>query len=210
MFRALEKWNPYLMADGGGTGGGDPDPDKDNDKNKKPDGDKDKDKSKEPEKKYSDQDVDNIVAKKKAEWKAAKDKEIEEAKKLAEMNASEKAEYERDQAVKAKEESDRKLALYEMTKEARKMLTEKGINAGDGLLQMLVSPDAEKTKNAVDDFVEMFEKTMDAKVKEALKGGTPPGGTGGEKTVTKEEILKIKDPTERRKKMAEHMDLFTT
>jgi len=207
MFRVLEKWNPYFMADGGGTGGGEPDPEPDKDKSKEPDGDKDKDKSKEPEKKYTDKDVDNIVAKKKAEWKAAKDKEIEEAKKLAEMNASEKAEYERDQAIKAKEDSDRKLALYEMTKEARKMLTEKGINAGDGLLQMLVSPDAKQTKSAVDDFVEMFEKTMDAKVKEALKGGTPPGGTGG-KTLTKEDILKIKDPGERRKKMAEHMDLF--
>lgn len=213
MFRVLEKWNPYLMADGGaggGAGGGD-DPDDPNsgDNNKPDDPQKEPPDStnKEPDRKYTDKDVDNIVAKKKAEWKAQEEKKIAEAKKLAEMNASEKAQYERDQAIREKDEANQKLALYEMTKEARNMLTEKGIAAGEGLLQVLVSPDAEKTKNAVDDFIEMFEKATEAKVKEALKGDTPPGGTGG-KTLTKEDILKIKDPGERRKKMAEHIDLF--
>lgn len=213
MLRVLEKWNPYLMADGGaggGAGGGD-DPDDPNsgDNNKPDDPQKEPHNStnKEPDRKYTDKDVDNIVAKKKAEWKAQEEKKIAEAKKLAEMNASEKAQYERDQAIREKDEANQKLALYEMTKEARNMLTEKGIAAGEGLLQVLVSPDAEKTKKAVDDFIEMFEKATEAKVKEALKGGTPPGGTGG-KTLTKEDILKIKDPGERRKKMAEHMDLF--
>lgn len=209
MFRVLEKWNPYLMADGGAGGGNEPDDSKPGDNDKPDDSQKESPDStdKEPDRKYTDKDVDNIVAKKKAEWKAQEEKKIAEAKKLAEMNASEKAQYERDQAIREKDEANQKLALYEMTKEARNMLTEKGIAAGEGLLQVLVSPDAEKTKKAVDDFIEMFEKATEAKVKEALKGDTPPGGTGG-KTLTKEDILKIKDPGERRKKMAEHMDLF--
>ncbi len=212
MFRVLEKWNPYLMADGGAGGGNEPDDSKPGDNDNPDDSTNKKESSnnptdKEPGRKYTDKDVDNIVAKKKAEWKAQEEKKIAEAKKLAEMNASEKAQYERDQAIREKDEANQKLALYEMTKEARNMLTEKGIAAGEGLLQVLVSPDAEKTKKAVDDFIEMFEKATEAKVKEALKGDTPPGGTGG-KTLTKEDILKIKDPGERRKKMAEHMDLF--
>ena len=47
-----------------------------------------------PEKKYSDDDVDKILNKKFAEWEKKKQKEVDEAKKLADMNAKEKAEYE--------------------------------------------------------------------------------------------------------------------
>lgn len=54
------------------------------------------------EKKYSD-DVDRIIEKKLEKWKKQQQKEIDEAKKLADMNAQQKTEYERD---KLQEELD--------------------------------------------------------------------------------------------------------
>lgn len=50
--------------------------------------------------KYSDKDLDNIISKKFAKWQEKQQKAVDEAKKLAEMNATQKAEYERDQLQK--------------------------------------------------------------------------------------------------------------
>ena len=47
----------------------------------------------EDEKKYSDKDVNKIIDRKFAEWAKKKQKEEDEAKKLAKMNAQEKADY---------------------------------------------------------------------------------------------------------------------
>ena len=47
-----------------------------------------------PQAKYTDEQVDEIVNKKFAQWKTKHEAEVAEAKKLAEMNAAEKAAYE--------------------------------------------------------------------------------------------------------------------
>ena len=73
----------------------------------------------EPEKKYTDDDVDRIVKSRIAREREQAKKEKEEAEKLAEMNATQKAEYERDQLKKEIAELKRKDALSEMTKVAR-------------------------------------------------------------------------------------------
>ena len=52
------------------------------------------------EKKYSDNDVDAIFKKKHAKWQKDQDAKLEEAAKLAKMNAEEKAKYEREQRDK--------------------------------------------------------------------------------------------------------------
>lgn len=53
-------------------------------------------KDKSSEKKYSDKDLDAILDKRFARWKADQEKEKAEAKRLAEMNAQERTETERD------------------------------------------------------------------------------------------------------------------
>ena len=75
-----------------------------------------------PEPKYTDEDVDKLFNKKFAEWEKKKQKEIDEAKKLAEMNAQERAEHERDELQKKLDALEKKDTLSEMTKTARKML----------------------------------------------------------------------------------------
>lgn len=164
-------------------------------------------KNKATEKKYSDKDLDAILDKRFARWKAEQEKEKAEAKRLADMNAQERAEAERDKVKKELDELKAKNAIAEMTNEARKMCTEHNINVGDDLLSVLVNQDADKTKKAVDSFVKMFEQEVEKAVKEKLKGNGPKRG-GSNKGVTRESILNITDPMERQRMIAENMDLF--
>lgn len=161
----------------------------------------------EGEKKYTDADLNSIIDKKFAEWQKKKEKEVDEAKKLAEMNATEKAEYERDKLQKQLDEMMKEKSLTEMTKVARKMLSEDGINITDELLANLVSDSAENTKEAVKSFIELFKSAVNDAVKDALKGKAPKNSTGSD-SITKEKIMKVKDRAERQKLIAEHMVLF--
>lgn len=162
-----------------------------------------------PELKYTDEDVDKLFNKKFAEWEKKKQKEIDEAKKLAEMNAQERAEHERDELQKKLDALEKKDTLSEMTKTARKMLSDEGVSVPDEVLAMIVDTDAEKTKAAVDAFGKAFKDAVESAVKEKLKGNPPRKGTsGGGTTMTKEQILNIKDPEERQKAMLENRELF--
>ena len=159
--------------------------------------------------KYTDADVDEILNKKFAEWQKKQQKAVDEAQKLATMNATQKAEYERDQLQKELDELKRVTALSEMSKTARKMLSENGITISDDLLSVMVTEDAEKTKAAVDGFTQMFTEAVEAAVKERLKGEPPRKGSGGGiASMTKEQIMSIKDPELRQKKMLENKELF--
>lgn len=158
------------------------------------------------EKKYSDADLDKIINQKFADWQKKQQKAVDEAKKLAEMNAQEKAEYERDQFRKELESLKRATTLGEMGKTARKMLSEDGLNIPDDLVTMIIAEDAETTKANILQFSKLFKTAVQDAVKDALKGKAP--GTGGTSTITKEEIMKVKDRVERQRLIAEHMDLF--
>ena len=159
--------------------------------------------------KYTDDDVDRIVKQKHAEWNKKQQAAVDEAKKLAEMNAQQKAEYERDQLKKELDDLKRKDSIAEMAKAARKMLTEKNINVSDELLAMMVTADAEETKKAIDGFTKLFTEHVENAVKERLKGEPPRrGSSGGHAAMTKEQIMAIRDPELRQKKMLEHRELF--
>lgn len=143
----------------------------------------------EPEKKaelkYTDEDVNKLFGQKFAEWQKKKDKEIDEAKKLATMNAEEKANFERDKAIKERDDAIKErdelkkaASLAEITKTARKMLADDGIIVGDELLAMIVTSDAEKTKAGIDSFKTLLNDAIEKNVKERLKGETPRIGTG--------------------------------
>jgi hypothetical protein len=137
-----------------------------------------KEKPAEAEKKYTDDDVDRIVKNRLAREREQAKKEKEEAEKLAEMNAQQKAEYKAQQLEKELAEYKRKDALAEMSKVARKMLTEENINISDDLLSMMVTTDAQQTKQNVDTFTKMYKADVEAAVKARLKGETPRVGSG--------------------------------
>lgn len=161
------------------------------------------------EKKYTDEDVNNIINRKFAEWEKKQEKEKKkksEAEKLKEMNDQQKADYEREQLEKKVEELMKKETLSQMSRSARGMLQEKGINVSDQLLSMLISEDADTTKASVDSFISLFQAEVGKAVKEALKGETPR--TGGASGMTKEQIMAVTNRAERQRLIKENINLF--
>lgn len=171
-------------ADGsGGDGGGDDDDPDDDDDDDDPDG----------EKKYSVKEVDELIKRKKAEWEKQRKKDDDEAKKFAKMNAQEKAEYKQQQLEKRIQELEDEKTLSGMRDEARKQLSEKGINISDNLLEFMVSKDAEKTKKAVDSFAELFNSAVNEAVKAKARQTTPRESgrfSGGKDGVNLKEMAK--------------------
>lgn len=157
--------------------------------------------------KYTDEDVNRLINQKFAEWQRKKDAELDEARRLAGMNAQEKAEHERDQMKRELEELKRQNTIAEMSKVARKMLAEEEINIPDELLGHLVTVDADDTKGAVKAFTKLFKDSVQSAVKEALKGEPPKTG-GGKGSLTKEQIMKVQNRTERQRLINENIELF--
>lgn len=168
--------------------------------------DKKADESKKEEAKYTDDDIDRIVGEKFAKWQKKKEEEISEAKKLADMNAQEKAEFERDKIRKELDELRKAKTINEMSTTARGMLKEKNISIDDKLLNILVSDNAEKTKENVESFSSMFDKAVEKAVLDKIKNPNHKRGTTS--TMKKEDIMKIKDTALRQQKIKENMHLF--
>lgn len=156
---------------------------------------------------YTDEEVDAIIERKLARWKKQREQEVAEAAKLAEMNATQKLEYERDQANKKLAEYERRDAVRQMTDESRKQLREAGVDVPDDVVSMLVGENAEATKAAVDGFAAAFKDAVEAEVKRRLAGGTPRSGVDAS-GMTAEQILAIKDPMERQRAIKENMKKF--
>ena len=124
------------------------------------------------------EEVNNLIKRKKAEWEKNRQKEDDEAKKLSKMNAQEKAEYKQQQLEKRIQELEDEKTLSGMRDEARKQLSEKGINISDELLAFMVSKDAKETKEAVDSFAELFNAAVNEAVKGKARQTTPKEGGG--------------------------------
>ena len=152
--------------------------------------------------------INTAVTKAEEKWKALTDDKLTEAEKLAKMTKEEKAEYRAKKAEKELEELKKMNARTELAKTARKMLADEDINIPDELLSNLVADDADGTKTAVESFAKMYKEAVQAAVKEAIKGKPPKAGTGGVNTITKEQIMDIKDPIERQKMIRENINLF--
>ena len=188
------------FADDGGEGGsgGTDDPE-----------DKSGDDEKE-DKKYTDEDVNNIINRKFAEWeKRQKEKSAKaaEAERLKNMTEEEKRKHEMEELQKKIAGYEKEKAIGAMTKVARGILNDSKIVVNDELLGNLVAEDAETTKTNVENFVKNFNDAVQKAVAEALRGKTLRLKDGS-KELTKEDILKIKNRTERQKAMAEHPELF--
>lgn len=166
-----------------------------------------------PEVKYTDADVDAIINKKFASWQEKQDKaiadavaKVEEANRLAQMNDKEKADHER----KAMEEELSMLkaekARNTMMKEARQMFKADGLTIPDEIISVLVADTAESTSGAVKAFSGLFQKAVDEAVKAKLAGNEPKKGSTS--AMSKDEILAIKDRSQRLKAIEENFELF--
>jgi sugar-specific transcriptional regulator TrmB len=161
----------------------------------------------EPQAKYTDKDVDEIIERRFAKWQKQQDAKVEEAKRLGEMNAQEKLTYERDQLQGKLDELERANAVSGMLSESRRQLRERSIDVPDELVGMLVGETAEDTKAAVDAFADSFDAAVEAGVKARLAGTAPKGGVS-QKPVTRADIDAIKDTAERQAAIKKHQDLY--
>lgn len=169
---------------------------------------KDEDVKKEQsEKKYTDEDVNQIINSKFKKWKLEQEKKISEAQKLAQMDEAEKAEYERKQLEEELQKLRSEKTKSEMISVSRKMLQENNISISDDLISSIITEDADKTKENINAFIENFNAAVEKEVNERLKS-TPPKRMSNNKTLSKKDIFDVKDPVERRKLIAENIELF--
>lgn len=161
----------------------------------------------ESEKKYTDEEVNAIIDKKFAKWQKELEEKQEEAEKLAKMNSDEKLKYENEQMKKQLEEFQAKENRAKMKQEANSMLLEADIKLPETLLDVLVTDEAETTREAVTGFTEAFNEAVESRTKELLRGESPKTPKGSTK-LTREDIEKIENPIERQRLIAENLELF--
>ena len=152
--------------------------------------------------------INTAVSNAQKKWQTMTDGKVSEAEKLAQMTSEEKAEYRAKKAEQELADLKRQIALGDMAKTARKMLSEENITVPDEIIMNLVCDDAEKTKSSVESFAKVFKDAVQAAVKESLKGNPPKASSGGTTTVTREQILAVKDRAERQRLIAENPQLF--
>ena len=94
--------------------------------------------------------INTAVSNAQKKWQTMTDGEVSEAEKLAHMTSEEKAEYRAKKAEQELADLKKQIALGDMAKTARQMLSEENITVPDEIIMNLVSDDAEKTKSAVE------------------------------------------------------------
>ncbi|WP_260165201.1 DUF4355 domain-containing protein [Lentilactobacillus buchneri] len=166
-------------GDGGATGGTQtPAPKQSTDQNAGGDDDSHKDsntddtageKSKIPEGYHSDEEVNQIINEKFAKWKAKQD----EADKMAKMDTDQKTQYELEQTKKKNEELEAYRSKVEMTKTARKMAGEAGVNLNDDDLSHIVTTEADSTTANLDWIKDLKTRISESVKKEYLSGNAP-------------------------------------
>ena len=198
-------FNLQLFAEDGADGGDDGSDDGDDGS------DDDDDKGGEPEKKYTDADIDKIVKERLARERKAAEKKARqqaEAEKLKNMTAAEKrdAEFEQMKARLASLEAEKNQA--EMLSTASDILKDAGIVVSSKLVGHLIAETADETKANVDEFVKLYNDAVNKGVKAAMKASGSNPKKGGTSTLTREEIMKVKNPVERQKLIKDNMQLF--
>lgn len=122
------------------------------------------------------------VAKAKEEWETQQS----EATKLAQMNATEKAEYEREKLEAKIAELEQQQVLTEMSKTATKMLSDKGVAANEEILSIVVKNSAEETSSAVKGFLAVIDEQREiikADFEKRLGGKIPMDGTSSSENI---------------------------
>ena len=147
-------------------------------------------------KKYTDEEVNALIERKFAEWQ----------KKHEKQQAKQDEAHEMEELRKQVNDLQKKETMSKMSTTARAMLSAKGITVDDALVGMMISEDADETKNAVDAFIAAFQKAVSDAVKDALKGEAPKAG--GASGLTRDQIMKVKDRAERQRLINENMHLF--
>lgn len=161
------------------------------------------------EKTFTQQEVDEIV-KSRIEREIKKlTAKAQEPEKLTEINEIETLESELQETQKALQELTTQHIKTELRAKASDILNSNGIKPNDKMLDILVADNAETTHENIKAFTDLLKTQAVDIVKVQMKGSTPVSTTANvTKTVTKAEIMAIKDVNERQKMIAENLHLF--
>lgn len=164
------------------------------------------------EKTFSQEEVSQMIKDRLAREKRKSDERmkdaIQEAEKLAKMNKDQKNQYELEKLLKENEELKAEKALSQMKNETRTMLNEFGVqNFDDQIVNILVNSDAETTKKNVESFTNLLNQMVKSNVEKALRQDSPVSTQLNR--MTKDEILAIKDDTQRQAAIAKNINLFS-
>ncbi|HHW8000753.1 TPA: DUF4355 domain-containing protein, partial [Staphylococcus aureus] len=155
---------------------------------------------------FTQEEVNQMIKERVAREQKKAEEKAKEAEKLAKMNKDQKAEYELEKIRKENEELRAEKQMNAMRSEARSMFEDKNIKANDDLLDFVVKEDAESTKKNVESFVDLLDGMVKAQVKEALRQDSPK--TFKSTGLSKEDILSIKDDSQRQMAIAQNRQLF--
>lgn len=141
-------------------------------------------------KEYTDADVDAIIDKKFAKWKAEQEKAESEAKKLAKMSAEDKQKYQlekREQDLAAREAE---ITRRELTAEAKTILSERGLPSE--LVEVVNLADADSVRNSIDALQKSWEVAVQKGVADKTKGSAPMKKAPADSNeITKEQFDKM-------------------
>ena len=114
---------------------------------------------------------------------------IKEAQKLAQMNESEKYQYELEQREKAIAEKEKALALAENKNEASKILADKGLSLS--LVDFVIAEDAETMNSNIRLLEKAFKDSVKREVEKRLGSSAPKKNLPPDQTITKEQAKKM-------------------
>lgn len=114
---------------------------------------------------------------------------IKEAQKLAQMNESEKFQYELEQREKAIEEKEKALALAENKNIASKILADKGLSLD--LVDFVIAEDAETMNSNIRLLEKAFKDSVKREVEKRLGSSAPKKNLPPDETITKEQAKKM-------------------
>ena len=138
---------------------------------------------------FTQEEVDKIIKERLAREKSKAEREQEEAKKLAKMNADEKAKYEHDKLVEELNQLKAEKSRRELQDTARGLLQEKNIDTD--LLEFLDYTDAETCKASIDKLSSAWNKAIEKAVNDRIKTNTVPKMANNNNTITKEQFNKM-------------------
>lgn len=124
------------------------------------------------EKTFTQADVDKMIKDRLAREQKKALAEQEEAKKLAKMNADEKAKYEKDKLLEELNELKAEKSKRELKDTALGMLNEKGVDSS--LIDFLDYTDADSCKASIDKLSEAWNKAIEKAINSKIKTNTVP------------------------------------
>lgn len=149
-----------------------------------------------PELKYTDEDVDKIIAKRLDRWQKDQEAKQKEAERLAAMSAEERANEEIKKLkaqIKTYEQAETRHA---MAAQVEKELKEANLTASADMVDMLVRETAEETNAAIKAYVANMEAMQKQWDVERSKGKSKPAATAtslpdADTMPTKDQILRM-------------------